>query len=73
MVRNGVIHIIDGVILPSEGDILRQIMTDDEEFEDLTAALAVTNLLRDLSRELCAACLVEGPKVVKRLVQYEAS
>ncbi|XP_070198290.1 transforming growth factor-beta-induced protein ig-h3-like [Littorina saxatilis] len=48
VLRNGVIHVIDGVILPAEGSILRQVLTDDAEFEDLTAALAVTNLLEEL-------------------------
>ncbi|XP_076467560.1 transforming growth factor-beta-induced protein ig-h3-like [Babylonia areolata] len=51
VLRNGIIHIIDDVILPAEGDILHQILIDDAEFEDLIAALAVTNLLEDLEIE----------------------
>lgn len=48
VLRNGVLHVVDNVILPPEGDVLTQILMDDAEFEDLTAALAVTNLLDDL-------------------------
>ena len=65
VVKNGIIHVINGVILSAEGDILRQVLTDDEEFEDLTAALAVTNLLQNLSRELCVAYLAERPTGVQ--------
>ncbi|KAK7503855.1 hypothetical protein BaRGS_00004978 [Batillaria attramentaria] len=44
VLKNGVIHTINDVILPAEGDILQQILVDDLEFEDLTAAMAALTL-----------------------------
>ncbi|XP_050416731.1 transforming growth factor-beta-induced protein ig-h3 [Patella vulgata] len=44
IVSNGVIHTIDGVLLPADGDILNYLAQHDDEFADLFAAIIVANL-----------------------------
>ncbi|KAK6172314.1 hypothetical protein SNE40_016000 [Patella caerulea] len=44
IVSNGVIHTIDAVLLPADGDILDYLVLHDDQFTDLFAAIIVANL-----------------------------
>ncbi|ESO89402.1 hypothetical protein LOTGIDRAFT_164994 [Lottia gigantea] len=44
IVANGVIHTIDGVLLPPEGDIVTYLAKHDDKFSDLFAAIVVAGL-----------------------------